>query len=239
MRTFVIPEFTEEIVKVKIEIIRQELLEKAAELDRENFTRISVGDLVLLFDLYNREFFLGEFPSSWKIDYSFSNRMTRTAGKVIYHRIKKTCEIVIATRLLLRLDFGDAGRFYVVNGVRCHTRLECLMRVFEHELIHVLEFVLFGFSSCSKPRFRMMAYGLFGHTKTKHELFGKPQEPVIKDVFRAGDRVYFKYDGETIEGVIKGIRKRATVICEEGKSSKRGRVVRKFYVPLSRLEKVE
>ncbi len=231
--------FDDHVVKAKIERVRQKLLDKAVGIDAENFTAISTADLRLLFELYYEEFFDPETRSYWQVHFSMSKRMTKTAGKVIYNRRDTICEIRIATYLLFRLDFSDPDQFYVVNGIKCYTRLDCLMRVFEHEIVHVFEYIACGNSNCSQPRFKDMVYKLFRHTETKHEMTTSKREPVPEGTFKPGDRVRFLYRGTVVEGTIRGIRKRATVLGEPVQDKSGRKLMPKYYVPLSRLIKID
>ncbi len=239
MKPLLLHVFNDQVVKAKIARIREKLLENATGIDGENFTAISTADLRLLFDLYYEEFFEADTRSYWNVGFSLSKRMTRTAGKVIYSRKDKFCEIRIASTLLFRLDFTDPEKFYIVNGIKCYTRLDCLMRVFEHEIVHIFEYIACGNSNCSQPRFKDMVYNLFRHTGTKHEMNPAKKEPVPVGTFKPGDHVRFIYRGTVIEGTIKGIRKRATVLGEPVRDKLGRKLMPKYYVPLSRLSKID
>ena len=66
-----------------------------------------------------------------------------------------------------------------VNGLLCRDRTEALQRVFEHELLHLLEMLIWARSSCSAARFRGLAWNYFGHTATKHDLITQDAIPVL------------------------------------------------------------
>jgi len=95
--------------------------------------------------------------------------MTKAAGKTYHHL--KTNNITISLSLpLLFQTFQEIQRTIMINGISCHNRLDATMRIFEHELIHMIEFFFFEKSSCNKPRFKQLAHNIFGHTGVTHQL---------------------------------------------------------------------
>ncbi len=239
MKPLILHVFDDEVVKAKIARIRERLLAGGTGIREENFKAITEADLRLLFELYFEEYFDADTRPLWKGSFSLSRRMTKTAGKVIFNRRDRSAEIRIASTLLLRLGFTDPSQFYVVNGIRCYTRLDCLLRVFEHELAHVFEYLAYGSSNCSQQRFKEMVYKLFRHTRTKHEMSSSRDAKRTVESFSPGDRVRFIYQGITREGIIKGIRKRAIVLCDPVRDRWGRKVAPKFYVPLTKLIKID
>jgi hypothetical protein len=119
------------------------------------------------------------------------------------------------------------------------TRLEAAQRVFEHELIHLAEMLVFGRSSCAAEPFRELAWGWFGHTETKHDLVTQQERARAKFDVRVGDRVTFTFEGTPYTGVVNRITRRATVLVEDarGQAYSDGKRYLKFYIPLTMLQR--
>ena len=103
-------------------------------------------------------------------------------------------EIAISTTLLSQ-TFGDVQRPVRVNGLLCRDRVEALQRIFEHELLHLLEMLIWTKSSCSAPRYKALAWSYFGHTETKHDLITQHERASHHFGIRVGDRVAFRVRG--------------------------------------------
>jgi hypothetical protein len=167
--------------------------------------------------------------------------MTKAAGLTKYNRKTKNFELIFSIPLLLHAFNENQGKAFEVNGIMCNSPKEALMRVMEHEIVHVLEFIIKGNSSCSKKDFKNISYLLFGHTQTKHAITQEPVTPPEKYDFKIGQEVCFSFDGKNYTGIIHRITKRATVMVKSPKgiyTDKKGNFYAKFYVPLSMLKKV-
>ena len=211
-------------------------------------------DLRLLFDAYDVEFFGGllgrmlEEDCGGKITFRLSDRMTRAAGKTIRRHVRRRAgwgvaaepeyEIAISTLLLFQ-TFDDIDRPVTVTGLACRDRLEALQRIFEHELLHLAEFLAEGKSSCAQGQFQGLSRAIFGHASSVHDLV-TPREVAAKaHAIRQGDLVAFDFDGTTRVGRVNRITKRATVLVEDpaGRLFTDGRHYLTFYVPVDRLRK--
>ena len=147
-------------------------------------------------------------------------------------------EIAISTTLLFQ-TFADVQRPVRVNGLLCQDRVEALQRVFEHELLHLLEMLIWTKSSCAAPRFKALAWSYFGHTESKHDLVTQDERATNHFGVRRGDRVTFNFEGARRTGVVNRITRRATILVEsaDGVVHTDGKRYQKFYVPLALLEK--
>jgi hypothetical protein len=220
-----------------------------------NFAFLAPPDLALLFDLYDAHFFAGRFRAVLRdagtpLFFKLSHRMTRTAGTTtrFERRPGKApvrgpavhYQIAVSTALLFQ-SFQDVQRTVRVNGVVCRDRLEALQRVFEHEVVHLLEMVCFGRSSCAAAQFQTLAWSLFAHTETRHDLVTQRERALAQFAVRVGDRVTFEFGGARHAGVVNRITRRATVLVESdrGIPYADGKKYLKFYVPLSMLKKAE
>jgi hypothetical protein len=220
-----------------------------------NFDFLAPPDLALLFELYDGHFFdrglrrwLHE--TGTPLFFKLSHRLTRSAGTTTRFTARQGpapatappvhYEITISTALLFQ-SFQDVHRTVRVNGLVCHDRLEALQRVFEHELVHLLEMLAFGSSSCAAAPFLTVAWNLFAHTEAKHDLVTQRERALTKFDVRVGDRVAFDFQGTRHVGVVQRITRRATVLVEgpDGPHTANGKTYRKFYIPLPMLRKAE
>jgi len=234
--------------------IYRAMLERSQHIRSGNFEAIAVDDLRLLFDLYDFEFFEGLLSAmlredcDGRITLRLSDRMTRAAGKTIRHRTRQRVgwrvveqpeyELAISTFLLFQ-TFEHIDRPVTVTGLVCRDRLEALQRIFEHELLHLAEFLAEGRSSCSAAQFQSLSRAIFGHESAVHDLV-TPREVAAKaHAIRQGDRVAFDFEGKTHFGRVNRITKRASILVEDpgGPMFSDGRRYSTFYIPLHLLRK--
>lgn len=179
--------------------------------------------------------FLDRKPGILRVTYS--SRLTSSAGKFVcvkgpFGSIKHA-EIRMSSDFFLRISKGP---FYL-NGLTALTPQEAFLMVFEHELCHALE-ALFFRSTGHSDRFRSLAFGLFGHTETKHRLPTRREDAAEIGLF-VGQQVSFAYHGEILSGIIAYIGKTATVMVPFPGGmyrSSNGIRYEKYRVPLSRLK---
>ncbi|MHA2249406.1 MAG: SprT-like family protein [Candidatus Kariarchaeaceae archaeon] len=237
---------TKEINQKTLQIYTN-LLSYSDTINDGNFRVIVDTDLKLLFEQYNAIFFSGLLTSllsgenGGSISCRISNRMTRTGGKTIRKQLKDRkyeYEIRISSPLLLQ-SFSEIERKVNVNGINCKNRIEALFRVFEHELIHLYEMLVWHKSSCSGKRFRILAHDIFGHKGVKHELVTQSERAQKVFQLKVGDEISFEYLGMNHIGIINRITKRATILVEnsKGKRYSNGKNYMKYYVPLAKLRK--
>ncbi|MBN1389755.1 MAG: hypothetical protein JXA22_03825 [Candidatus Thermoplasmatota archaeon] len=221
-------------VRKRRDIIHGEMMSRSENVQDGDLVSIGTSDLELLFDLYDGRFFGSFFRERRDIpvDLKVSGRMTRAGGRAAPHR-KDNGYTIALSGVLLERSFKDRDHPVRVNGLVCSDRLDAAMRIMEHEMLHVLEFVLFGRSSCSRPRFKELGRNLFGHTDTKHELV--PHQTVAEPDLSPGDLVSFEHGGRRTVGRITRITRRATVMVEDEK----GNLHLKFYVPIHLLTRAK
>ncbi len=229
--------------------VREEFIAGSPHLVPGDILGAGQRDLVRLFELYDGRCFGGQLATRLAARgaqtpiLSFSKRLTSSGGRtkwVVRTRPDAppgtpplvTFRIEVSIPLLVD-SFGD-GRSAVVCGLPCADRLDALLRIFEHELVHLLLMLTGGDIRCRGPLFHCYASRLFGHTVHNHELI-TGRDRAREMGLRAGDFVSFEHDGERMVGQIERIRRRATVAVREPEQS-RGR---KFYVPLPHLARVE
>jgi hypothetical protein len=221
--------------------IHAAVLGRSNYLDAANFTTIHPSDLELLFTAYDVHFFdeklqarLGAQP----LRFGLSQRMTSAGGKTTSFTDRRTgsrrFEISVSTALLFGCFNDDDHRPIVVSGIPCRNRLEALQRVLEHELVHLVEVLLWDKSSCAQARFHSIAQRFFGHTSWVHQLITPREQAFVKFGIRPGMLVRFYFEGVERVGLVNRVGKRATVLVEDdqGQPYANGKRYAKFYVPV-------
>ena len=236
-------------ITARTRLIYDNILTESSYLDGGNFTAIHTSDLSRLFDHYDTGFFeaqlratLGRTPLRFRL----SRRMTTSGGQPARsiptnRRDRRLYEISVSTTLLSQCFAGDDHRPITVTGITCRDRLEALQRVLEHELIHLIELLLWTRSSCSASRFQSMAKRFFGHTKHTHALITPRERAWAKFGMRPGDPVRFRFKGAQYTGIVNRITKRATVLVRktQGRQYGDGHRYARFYVPVESLETLQ
>ncbi len=237
----------EEIDRLQQEIFDQTLL-LSRTIDRPNFSRLSREDLMRMIRMYDERFFNGKVlpaAQSEGMNFSISSRMTKVAGKLVTHYPdgnrggRRQFELVLSSTLLFQ-TFEDADQQVEVTGRRCRNRLEAMQRVAEHELIHLVEMLIWNDGNCNEVRFQSIAKRYFAHTDYRHALITQRERALIKFNIRVGDIVRFAHDGKVISGRVNRITRRATILVASSKGqvfSDGERYIR-YYVPLEKLQKV-
>ncbi len=237
----------------RTQTVYRHVLEHSPRITQGNFERIAVDDLALLFELYDELFFQNELQALLRsagvpLSFELSSRLTRSAGltKRFARRAPRgtssrtTHYVISLSTTLLFQTFRDVQRVVRVNGLECNDRLEAAMRVFEHELIHLLEMLLWGSSNCDQQRFRTLVRNYFGHPHTRHDLVTQHERARTRFDVRVGDLVAFVFEGQRYHGIVNRITRRATVLVEHPQGqrySDRKRYV-KYYIPLPMLERL-
>jgi hypothetical protein len=236
--------------------IYDEMLGQSPNLRTANFTRIGPDDLERLFAAYDREFFRGRLAEMLHEDdahpmaFRLSRRLVRAAGQTMRWTrpirragrpaTKIDYEITVSATLLFH-TFQNVDRKVMVGGLECRDRLEALQRIFEHELLHLAEFLGWGRSNCSAPNFHALSRRIFAHEGVYHDLVTPREEAGVAYGIAAGDRVTFEHDGVRHVGHVNRITRRATVLVEgpTGRLYSDGKRYLTFYVPPAMLRKTD
>lgn len=232
--------------------LRDAILRNSLRINRPNFTQLDERDLQLLFNLTDLSFFAGGLAAITRqapgrsLTFRVSSRLTRAAGKTFFLQKRSGpdqvgsigFEIAISTTLLLESFREPDAAAILVCGRPCVDRLDALMRVFEHEVIHLVEFAVWGCSSCARPRFRDLAHRVFDHLGFHHDLITPREAARQRHAIRVGDRVRFRHEGHTVRGRVNRITRRATVLVADpaGRPYSDGQHYIRYYVPVDRLE---
>jgi hypothetical protein len=234
--------------------IYEAMLSQSRYIKAGNFTVIGTEDLARLFDWYDQEFFRGRLGEMlhedgvYPLDFRLSRRLVSAAGQTIrqVRQVRRNgdlapkfdYEITISTTLLYN-TFRDVDRTVTVGGLVCRDRLEALQRIFEHELLHLAEFLGWGRSNCRARNYHALSRRIFAHEGAFHDLITPRETAHAAFDIKIGDRVSFELDGTRHVGWVNRITRRATVLVEDshGQLFTDGRLYRRFYVPLNLLLK--
>jgi hypothetical protein len=207
-----------------------------------NFRSIHPSDLEWLFLRYDEVFFNGACRHALNgrpLSFRLSPRMTSAGGKTSRFTNRageKSYEIAIASSILFD-GFRSDHRTVTACGLECHNRLEALQRIFEHEIIHLVEQLAWNESDCSGLRFQQIARGFFLHQAHTHALITR-RERAAQSGIHVGSYVSFIFEGRRLTGRVNRVTKRATVLVEDptGPRYSDGHHYRKYYIPLAWLE---
>jgi hypothetical protein len=243
-----------EVVSEKTQAIYDAVLRESTRIKAGDFTAIAVADLERLFALYDASFFAGALGRALArdgspLEFRLAPRLTRAGGKTYRARLGSSqagqkpryeYQVAVSTTLLFQ-SFHDVRREVVINGLACADRLTALQRVFEHELLHLTELLVWGKSSCAGERFLGLGLRLFGHTGAAHDLVTQHERAHVAHGLRVGDQVVFEHKGTRYQGLLNRITRRATILVEDpsGLRYSDGRVYVKFYVPLALLRRAD
>lgn len=230
--------------------IGQRVIENSKVMQSPNFTVTNATDLLKMAELYDQLFFQGHCLAIARNDgirFRWSKRMTSNGGKTVRtvqaspQGESSICYEIVLSATLLFQTFGDLKRPIRVTGMLCTNRLQAMQRILEHELIHLVEMLIWDDSCCAAPRFQAIAGRLFGHTEHKHDLVTQRERAASKFNVRVGTRVKFRHDGKTYSGTVNRITRRATVLVKDSKGQlyDDGHRYAKYYVPISHLRPAE
>jgi hypothetical protein len=144
-----------------------ETLQAGIRLGDESITNELITAIAQEYDL--RCFSGNLFPACTQLGYPVSlfasGRLTRVGARTRTTKRPTGIEITVSRPIVERSSLPGT-----VCGLKCATRFEVLSRLLEHELVHVLELIVFGNSDCSSDLFRWLARTMFGHTESTHSL---------------------------------------------------------------------
>lgn len=228
--------------------IHASVLSESKHIDDPNFTAIHPADLEFLFAEYDKMFFDGQINETLgttPLHFGLSKRMTSSGGKTACYTDRtsgrRRYEISVSTTILFECFDGEDHRPITASGIVCRDRLDALQRIMEHELVHLIEMLLWNKSSCSQSRFHSITLRFFGHKENKHQLITPREKALVKFGIKPGTLVRFRFDGVEHKGFVNRINKRATVLVEDhrGERYSDGKQYTKFYVPVELLDAVE
>ncbi len=227
--------------------IHSQTVQLSRLIDQPNFHRVGRDDLVRMIRMYDQRFFGGQvlpIAQAEGLSFGLSSRMTKVAGKLVTsypqgdYDGRRQFQLVLSSTLLFQ-TFEDSDRPVEVTGRPCRDRLEAMQRVAEHELVHLIEMLIWNSGTCSQSRFQSIASRYFGHTDYRHDLITQRERALMKFNIRVGDMVHFQHHGHTLTGRVNRITRRATILVpsRKGELFTDGNRYQRYYVPLGQLRK--
>lgn len=228
------------------------LLKNSRTIRQANFGSIDKHDLAYMFELYDGLYFDGKISELLRevdhpLSFRLSGKMTRAGGKTTREEtwngkklLDRKYDIAISTTLLFQ-TFKDGKKPVTVTGVQCHDRLQALQKIMEHEIIHLVEMIVWYHSDCFRRRFKSITGRLFGHTESTHQLTTVDERAMTEFGIKVGDQVSFGHEGKRYTGFVNRITKRATILVptNKGELFSDGKRYAKFYVPIQNLKPIK
>lgn len=217
---------------------------------KENFSTICSQMIEKVFKIIDQYIFMGCIRHIMKqerrvVTFRVSSRMTSRAGQLSTDsRHPQQHELSISSHLLFQAFSSPDSRPITVNGVQCSSRLECLLRIIEHEMVHLLLFCtsvcrallgkkalgkrdeeLAGGDLCGEgfhgKTFQQAARRICGHSAWQHDLITTHEIAYIEHGICVGANVKFTVPGEgELQGKVNRVQKRVTVLVKEKDSSR-------------------
>lgn len=164
--------YTKKLTEDEITDIRQKVYKRFKKF-KNSVPEMSTSDLHEMLKMYDDLCFDGDVQKFMKkADYDLEFRTTgeetfTTEGICTFKKCRYL--ITIPTHY-----FTKKGGITIVAGHECRDQLECLLRVIEHEMTHLIIFMFCSdpfITDQHGPLFMNMVYDLFGHTDHRHYIF--------------------------------------------------------------------
>lgn len=232
------------------ERIRQQILATSRSIQIPNFVYFNDRDLWALYEHYDRLFFDRQLSKAVSdqgedaLELRYSGRLRSSGGvtrRIRYPNRPHFRFVIEISRNILLQNFRTPCETATVAGRVCNDRLDALMRIMEHELLHLVEYLVFDQTCCADLRFQSVAYAVFGHTAHQHAMTTRRSRVLADTPFRPGHRVCFTLNNQKFQGIINRIHTRATVLVEssQGQQYNDGKRYLKFYVPIRCLRRLD
>ncbi len=245
--------YSKQEINERFEKVRNEVFLQSNQIKTANFLTIADKDIKLIFELYDNYFFDNYFKESKvteKMAFDLSKKMTSAGAKLMYYKVSNKNPVQFRMRISSYLIFNSfknnssdlIPQTINLAGFQTKNRLEALLHVIEHEIIHLIEFLAFNDSSCKKDNFKNLANRIFGHTAFTHQLLTGKMEALKEYNLRVGDWVSFSFDGKHYKGIIHRITKRATIMALDKNGiykDEKGNRFTKYYILLKYLKKLD
>lgn len=211
---------------IKTEEITEKRKKVLTGISKEQIQKINQGSMEkeLLYNLYkgyDRYFFEGFFEKNQlKLEFSFSNRLKRSAGITKCKETESNLQLEIQIGTWICANFQEKEERKIA-GMQAETLLEGIQFVLEHELLHAYLFAVKKNPSCKTKEFRSLSHKMFGHTESIHRMMTPYQRNAQKKGIALGDWVSFLQKGKMKQGRVILIGRTLTLLVPE----KRGRWV--------------
>lgn len=183
--------------------VRNEWLEETGL--EKNFDKIGDKDVKILFKLIDNSFFHGCIEkwlreNNLHLVIKVNNRLTKSAGIFKYRkdnekkRRRKSAKwpsfSIEISHFVFSKCFSNNENTVRVNGLNHTCKLECLQSVLEHELVHFLVHTVCPndvkkYCTSHGKYFVLLVKNIFGHTETKHDIFGGDAETKLNDLLKS------------------------------------------------------
>ena len=147
-----------------------------SKLVEKKLVDIDEDDLNSLFYLYDSVFFgnkINDYMKSnnYVFNLTASSRLKSYAGlfKARIYRNTSKFSIEIAVKLINKQFKVDKSPVYV-GGLECIDRIELSQRILEHEISHLLEYIVWNETGDNNKRFKDILSKLWGHKENWHRL---------------------------------------------------------------------
>ena len=164
--------YTKKLSEKELTSIRNKVYRKFVSFKDSVYT-MSSKDLHDVFSLYDKLCFDGDIESYVR-DANFTLKF-RTSGEDTFTTegicTQKICDYIVT---IPTHYFKNVNGITNVAGHLCKDQLECLLRVMEHELVHLIIFMFCGDPFITDQHgtlFMNIVKDLFGHTDFRHYIF--------------------------------------------------------------------
>ena len=172
---------------------------------------IEPADLQVMFDLYDKYFFLGSLRQ--KFIETQSNLTFRVSHKPQNVRAaacgKESCNYMIEVSWPIFARLFPTGRETYKHTFICTDRLECLQLSFEHEMIHLAILISGSLPLIRQKKdpiysphgafFKQLFYAYFRQVGSTHDYFSGPlEDQLTRADFRIGDKVNFPHQEKRV-----------------------------------------
>jgi hypothetical protein len=181
------------------EYIKKDIVEGLfSQKGGSNFASLCGRDIEYIFNLYDEVFFQSQIKTKIKeipgtrLAFYASERTSGAGGVCSIERDRKECiyYLDIAPNIVNTIFKKNRSGLPLAAGIGCRDRLECLMLIIEHQIVHLL-MILWGYLDSNGDSiygshgglFQCMAKEYFGHTNVGHDLgftsidFGNSPKP--------------------------------------------------------------
>jgi hypothetical protein len=206
-----------------IEELRTDAYQRCERFVDPNFDTVSLDQMSKVFGVIDSVYFDGILAETIQFPMRFEKLKAhaRKAGHMRTHH-GNLYFIGIAEHVFNSIPVGETR---ISNGIPCSTRLACLLNVFCHEVIHLLNRILCPVqrSQMHGRLFKALVLNLFGQLSTTHELDrpynGKPR--LTKEDVKKGDCVMYTAGGRVYKMHVTRLnRTRATLVSDTGETSR-------------------
>ncbi|WP_321474006.1 hypothetical protein [uncultured Paludibaculum sp.] len=160
--------WSDDLIAHRMKQVREHVQSQSRHLHRDDFAVVHPRDLHLLFEAYDKYCFEGLCGGALE-GHSLSVRLSTRGGQAPGMTLRHTSRNgEISYEISIDVDplFGaqiENSRPITVCGVQCTSRFEVLQRLFEHELVHLIEILCWGGSDCAGARFHGITARNFRH----------------------------------------------------------------------------